>query len=60
MRTNLSDFIRKVTKGAPIIMGEPPFSYRDTYGGRMPVFSYLSEDEAADAYLYLTLYPPQN
>jgi hypothetical protein len=24
----------------------------------MPVFSYLSEDEAADAYLYLTLYPP--
>ena len=60
MRTSLSDFIRKVTKGAPVIMGEPPFSYRDTYGGRMPVFSYLSEDEAADAYLYLTLYPPQN
>jgi mono/diheme cytochrome c family protein len=58
MRTNLSDFIRKVTKGAPIIMGAPPFSYRDSYRGRMPVFRYLTEDEAADAYLYVTLYPP--
>jgi mono/diheme cytochrome c family protein len=58
VRTNLSDFIRKVTNGAPIIMGAPPFSYRDSYRGRMPVFRYLSEDEAADAYLYLTLYPP--
>jgi mono/diheme cytochrome c family protein len=58
-RTNLPDFIRKVTNGAPIIMGTPPFSYRDSYRGRMPVFHYLSEEEAADAYLYLTLYPPQ-
>jgi mono/diheme cytochrome c family protein len=58
MRTNLPDFIRKVTYGAPIMMGAPPFSYRDSYRGRMPVFHYLSEDEAADAYLYLTLYPP--
>jgi mono/diheme cytochrome c family protein len=57
-RTSLPDFIRKVTNGAPIIMGTPPFSYRDSYRGRMPVFRYLSEDEAADAYLYLTLYPP--
>jgi hypothetical protein len=24
----------------------------------MPVFYYLSEDEVADAYLYLTFYPP--
>src|ERR1700676_4012982 len=60
MRTNLSDFIRKVTNGAPVIMGTLPFSYRDSYRGRMPVFSYLSEDEAADAYLSLTLYPPHN
>jgi mono/diheme cytochrome c family protein len=58
MRTNLADFIRKVTYGAPIMMGAPPFSYRDSYRGRMPVFHYLSEDEAAEAYLYLTLYPP--
>jgi mono/diheme cytochrome c family protein len=59
-RTNLSDFIRKVTSGAPITMGAAPYSYGDSYRGRMPVFRYLSEDEAADAYLYLTLYPPTN
>jgi mono/diheme cytochrome c family protein len=58
-RTNLSDFIRKVTYGAPITMGTPPFSYRDSYRGRMPVFRYLTQDEVADAYLYLTLYPPR-
>jgi mono/diheme cytochrome c family protein len=57
-RMNLPEFIRKVTYGAPVIMGAPPFSYRDSYRGRMPVFRFLSEDEAADAYLYLTLYPP--
>ena len=28
-------------------------------GGRMPVFHYLHEDEAADVYLYLTEYPPE-
>jgi mono/diheme cytochrome c family protein len=57
-RTSLPEFIRKVTHGAPVIMGSPPFSYRDFYRSRMPVFRYLSEDEAADAYLYLMLYPP--
>jgi hypothetical protein len=35
-------------------MGAPPLLCR----GRMPVFGYLSEDEAADVYLYLTLHPP--
>jgi|SRR5579872_1055341 len=58
MRTNLSDFIRKVTNGAPITMGAAPYSYSGTYRGRMPVFRYLTQDEAADAYLYLTVYPP--
>jgi cytochrome c5 len=53
-RTDQSQFIRKVTSGAPIIMGTPPTPYR----GRMPVFYYLSSDEAADAYLYLANYPP--
>jgi cytochrome c5 len=54
-RTSLPEFVRKVTAGAPISMGAAPLPYR----GRMPVFDYLTEDEVANAYLYLTLYPPQ-
>lgn len=54
VRTNRAEFIRKVTHGAPILMGAPPELFR----GRMPVFYYLSEEEAADVYLYLTRYPP--
>jgi mono/diheme cytochrome c family protein len=57
-RTSLPEFVRKVTIGAPIVMGAAPLSYRDSYRGRMPVFRYLSQADAADAYLYLTLYPP--
>jgi mono/diheme cytochrome c family protein len=53
-RKSQPEFIRKVTHGAPILMGTPPMLYR----GRMPVFYYLSEQEVADVYLYLTLYPP--
>jgi mono/diheme cytochrome c family protein len=53
-RVTLPQFVRKVTAGAPIVMGEPAAACR----GRMPVFYYLSQDEAADVYLYLTLYPP--
>jgi mono/diheme cytochrome c family protein len=55
-RKNWTEFVRKVTNGAPITMGTPPTSYR----GRMPVFGYLTEDEASYVYLYLTLYPPSN
>jgi mono/diheme cytochrome c family protein len=54
-RTNLPEFVRKVTAGNPISMGVAAMPFR----GRMPVFDYLSEDEVANAYLYLTLYPPQ-
>jgi mono/diheme cytochrome c family protein len=54
-RTNMSEFVRKVTRGAPIVMGAPPMLYR----GRMSVFYYLSDDEAASAYLYLMFYPPE-
>jgi mono/diheme cytochrome c family protein len=54
-RVSLSDFVRKVTSGAPIVMGTRPASYR----GTMPVFAYLSQDEAAAAYMYLVRYPPQ-
>lgn len=54
-RTSLPEFVRKVTVGNPINMGAPSEPFR----GRMPVFDYLTEDEVANAYLYLTLYPPQ-
>ena len=53
-RTTQAEFIRKVTQGAPIMMGETPQRMR----GRMPVFYYLSKEEAAEIYLYLTSYPP--
>src|SRR5271157_2791039 len=53
-RKSRPEFIQKVTHGAPVLMGTPPLLYR----GRMPVFYYLSGEEAADVYLYLTLYPP--
>lgn len=53
-RTSLPEFERKVTSGAPITMGTPASPFR----GRMPVFYYLTKEEAADAYLYLKLYPP--
>jgi mono/diheme cytochrome c family protein len=47
--------IRKATQGAPIEMGP----LRQPSGGRMPVFSYLTADEVAAAYLYLIIYPPR-
>jgi mono/diheme cytochrome c family protein len=53
-RVDESQFIQKVTSGAVIVMGTPPSPHR----GRMPVFYYLTKDEAADAYLYLTTYSP--
>ena len=54
-RTNRSAFIRKVTRGAPVVMGSPALLCR----GRMPVFYYLTPDEAADVYDYLLAYPPR-
>ncbi len=54
-RAGLPEFDRKIRSGAPITMGTPPSLFR----GRMPVFYYLDEDEVADAYLYLRLYPPE-
>lgn len=56
LRVNQVRLVRKVTKGAPVMMGTPASPYR----GRMPVFDYLSEDEATDVYEYLTHYPPTN
>ncbi len=54
-RADLQAFVQKVTHGSVINMGRSPMQLR----GRMPVFNYLSEQEAADAYLYLMRYPPQ-
>jgi mono/diheme cytochrome c family protein len=53
-RVSLPDFERKVRIGAPSTMGTPPSQFR----GRMPVFYYLRDEEVADAYLYLKVYPP--
>jgi mono/diheme cytochrome c family protein len=54
-RTSLPEFEQKIRNGAPITMGTPPSPFR----GRMPVFYYLNDDEVADAYLYLRVYPPE-
>jgi mono/diheme cytochrome c family protein len=53
-RTDQSGLVRKVTQGAPILMGKPAMLFR----GRMPVLRYLTSNEVADVYLYLVLYPP--
>jgi mono/diheme cytochrome c family protein len=49
------DFVDKVRRGATVAIGDVPYHYR----GRMPVFSYLRDQEVAAAYLYLTTYPPR-
>lgn len=54
-RVSLPEFVRKVTSGSTIALGSPPAPFR----GRMPVFPFLSQDEASAAYEYLILYPPQ-
>lgn len=51
----VADFIDKARRGASVVMGDVPFHYR----GRMPVFTYLRDQEVAAAYLYLTTYPPR-
>jgi mono/diheme cytochrome c family protein len=53
-RVNQAQLVRKVTSGAPVITATTSSVFR----GRMPVFSYLSENEAADVYEYLIAYPP--
>jgi mono/diheme cytochrome c family protein len=54
-RMGLNEFVTKVTAGASAQEGSPPAAVR----GHMPVFTYLTPDEAADAYLYLSQYPPR-
>lgn len=52
-RVDEQQFVQKVTAGRPIVMGQLHIRYR----GRMPVFFYVSPDQAAAAYLYLDRYP---
>jgi mono/diheme cytochrome c family protein len=47
--------MQKVRQGAPVAVGP----LHEVSGGRMPVFSYLTDDEVAAAYLYLIIYPPR-
>jgi mono/diheme cytochrome c family protein len=51
---SLEEFVQKVTQGAPVTMGVLELRYR----GRMPAFYYIRPDEAAAAYIYLSMYPP--
>ena len=55
-RASRAQLIRKITVGASVEMGADPDSLR----GRMPVFFYLTETEAADVYGYLEAYPPSD
>jgi mono/diheme cytochrome c family protein len=53
-RVTKTQLVRKVTQGAPVIMGAMPLTVR----GRMPVLDYITPDEAEDVYTYLIQYPP--
>jgi mono/diheme cytochrome c family protein len=53
-RVDQAQLVRKVTRGAPVAMESTVSLYR----GRMPVFTYLTEDDAANVYAYLAQYPP--
>src|SRR5438552_709630 len=55
-RVSRAQLIRKITVGASVKMGAGTDSLR----GRMPVFFYLTETEAADVYGYLEAYPPSD
>jgi mono/diheme cytochrome c family protein len=52
---SIVEFVNKVERGAPAVMGDPAVPHR----GRMPVFFYLNDNEIAAAYKYLHAYPPK-
>ena len=54
-RLSVNEFVTKVTMGSPIAEGPLALPVR----GHMPAFTYLKPDEVADAYLYLSKYPPR-
>jgi mono/diheme cytochrome c family protein len=51
----LAEFVKKVREGTPIPLSAGGIASR----GRMPVFGYLSDSEAASAFSYLITYPPR-
>ena len=55
-RTSLEQLVRKVTHGSSVTSGGLSLPSR----GRMPVFGYVSESEAAAGYIYLLAYPPRS
>ena len=54
-RVTMAKFAQKVTRGSQILMGPLSLPAR----GRMPVFFYLHDDEAAAAFQYLKHNPPK-
>ena len=54
-QASLSELVQKVRAGTQITAGAFPPTGR----GRMRVFSYLTPDEVAAAYVYLVVYPPR-
>jgi mono/diheme cytochrome c family protein len=54
-RLTENDFVTKLLVGRPVLEGPLAMPVR----GHMPVFNYLSADEAADVYFYLSMYPPK-
>ena len=55
LQKTIYQFVEKVRQGTPIKLGATEVPSR----GRMPVFSYFTDREAASAYLYLVAYPPR-
>ena len=52
---HIAEFVRKARNGDVVSVDDPALRHR----GRMPVFYYLRDEEAAAAYVYLATYPPR-
>jgi mono/diheme cytochrome c family protein len=51
----IAEFVHKARNGEVVSLDDPILRHR----GRMPVFYYLHDEEAAAAYVYLATYPPR-
>ena len=51
----IAEFVHKARNGEVVSVNDPVLRHR----GRMPVFYYLRQEEAAAAYVYLATYPPR-